>query len=186
MSKLLKSLVCHHKCLTEGPIKKRLKSKKARLLLLHFLVSKAESFGADVTPVKVDTMERLREVIRSGEEFYVVNEEVLNSKVFQTFRAKLEKDHAKSELDLIGVKKRGKVMKNTEDAAVRMKVNEMKLLYCEMILADEVESKEKMEWIAGFMDKLVNLKVVKSKEMKKLAEEMKKMVEHEQMKFEEE
>ena len=53
VSKLLKSLVCHHKCLTEGPIKKRLKSKKARLLLLHFLVSKAKSFGSDVTPVKV-------------------------------------------------------------------------------------------------------------------------------------
>ena len=86
VSKLLKSLVCHHKCLTEGPIKKRLKSKKARLLLLHFLVSKAKSFGSDVTPVKVDTMDKLKEVMQSGAEFYVVNDEILNSKVFQTFR----------------------------------------------------------------------------------------------------
>ena len=57
VSKLLKSLVCLQKCLTEGPIKKRLNSKRARLLLLHFLVSKAKSFGADVIPVKVDTMD---------------------------------------------------------------------------------------------------------------------------------
>ena len=119
VSKLLKSLVCHHKCLTEGPIKKRLNSKRARLLLVHFLVSKAKSFEANVTPVKVDTLDKMREVMMSGAEFFVVNDEVLNSKLFQTFRAKLEKDHAKSELDLIGVKKRGKAMKNTEDPAVR-------------------------------------------------------------------
>ena len=33
VSKLLKSLGCNHKCLTEGPVKTRLNSKRARLLL---------------------------------------------------------------------------------------------------------------------------------------------------------
>ena len=64
--------LCLQKCLTEGPIKKRLNSKRARLLLLHFLVSKAKSFGADVTPVKVDTLDKLKEVMLSGEKFYRV------------------------------------------------------------------------------------------------------------------
>ena len=123
VSKLLKSLGCNHKCLTEGPVKTRLNSKRARLLLVHFFVSKAKSFEADVIPVQVDTMDKLKEVIQSGEEFYVVNDEVLNSKLFQTFRAELDRDQAKSEQDLREDKKRGGTRNNNADDAVRKEKN---------------------------------------------------------------
>ena len=181
VSKLLKSLVCHHNCLTEGPIKKRLNSKRARLLLLHFLVSKAKSFEANVTPVKVDTMDKMREVMMSGAEFFVVNDEVLNSKLFQTFRAKLEKDHAKLELDLRGDGK----AKKYENAAVRKDTENqgedgMKLSKIMKINADDKQLDSMKDlvleisyWILEFMNKIGNLKERKVEQMCKMSEQIK-------------
>ena len=173
VSKLLKSLGCNHKCLTEGPVKTRLNSKRARLLLVHFFVSKAKSFEADVIPVQVDTMDKLKEVIQSGEEFYVVNDEVLNSKLFQTFRAELDRDHAKSEQDLREDKKRGET--RNSDNAVRKKKDRI-IREDEMKLAEDIKTLKKKakqisDWFFRVKANLVRMQEITNAQMKKILEE---------------
>ena len=183
VSKLLKSLGCHHKCLTEGPVKTRLNSKRARLLLVHFFVSKAKSFEADVIPVQVDTMDKLKEVIQSGEEFYVVNDEVLNSKLFQTFRAELDRDEAKSEQDLREDKKRGGTRNYNADDAVRKKKDLRKkdrvIGEDEMKLAEDMKTLKKKaqkisDWFFTVKANLLRMHETKNAQMKKILEILEK------------
>ena len=176
VSKLLKSLGCNHKCLTEGPVKTRLNSKRARLLLVHFFVSKAKSFEADVIPVQVDTMDKLKEVIQSGEEFYVVNDEVLNSKLFQTFRAELDRDHAKSEQDLREDKKRGETRNSHSDNAVSRQKNDRIIREDEMKLAEDIKTLKKKakqisDWFFRVKANLVRMQETNNAQMKKILEE---------------
>lgn len=118
LSKLLPSLGCPHACLTEGPVRGRLNTKRARLLLLHFLASKAKYFGAADPPVIVNTVEELKEVIETGEGF-IPSDDVMRSREYQIYRAmrdedKLENEKKKEMRDAAAKKKKESQMKKSE------------------------------------------------------------------------
>ena len=118
LSKLLPSLGCPHACLTEGPVRGRLNTKRARLLLLHFLASQAKYFGAADPPVIVNTVKELKEVIETGEGF-IASDEVMRSREYQIYRAgrdedKLENEKKKEMRDAAAKKKKENQMKKSD------------------------------------------------------------------------
>ena len=93
LSNLLQTLGCPHSCLTQGGhLKGRLNSKRARILLMHYLCTKADLLERQKMPVLVDTMEKLQRVIESGESFIPIGEEIINSKLHKNFTAGIEAD----------------------------------------------------------------------------------------------
>ena len=118
LSKLLPSLGCPHACLIDGPVRGRLNTKRARLLLLHFLASEAKYFGAADPPVIVNTVKELKEVIETGEGF-IASDEVMRSREYQIYRAgrdedKLENEKKKEMRDAAAKKKKENQMKKSD------------------------------------------------------------------------
>ena len=117
LSELLQTLGCPHSCLTQGGhLKGRLNSKRARILLMHYLCTKADSLERQKMPVLVDTMEKLQKVIESGESFIPIGEEIINSKLHKNFVAEIEADRK-------AVEKNEKEKMNAASKKVKEKLN---------------------------------------------------------------